>query len=59
MDMYQDGIKILILPDGAMCKADKLKRSPLDINICPLGHETCEGDCDQYEEEMTWTQLNF
>ena len=28
------------------------KRRPLDIEICPLGHEMCTGDCYQYDEVM-------
>lgn len=50
MEIYQDGVAVYVLPDGAICKADEYKRSPLDIDNCPLGNEICTGDCDQYEE---------
>lgn len=52
MEIYQDGVAVYVLSDGAICKAGEYKRSPLDIDNCPLGHEICTGDCDQYEEEM-------
>lgn len=50
--LYKDGVPVYVLPEGAICRADEHKRNPLDINDCPLGHEICTGDCDQYEEEM-------
>lgn len=50
MEMYQDGVKIFCLPCGAVCEADKEKRSPLDIDICPCGYEICTGDCTEYTE---------
>lgn len=52
MEMYQDGVRVYVLPENAICKADEYKRSPLDIEICPLGHEICTGDCYQYDEVM-------
>ena len=52
MEMYQDGVPVYVLPENAICKADEYKRSPLDIEICPFGHEICTGDCYQYEEGM-------
>ena len=51
MEMYQDGVRVMILPDGAICKIDEEKRSPLDIDVCPLGHEFCIEGCPEYEEE--------
>lgn len=51
MEMYFEGVPIYVLPDCAVCKADEYKRSPLDIDICPLGYETCVDCCDQYHEE--------
>lgn len=50
MEMYQDGVRVFCLPDGAMCKSDEEKRSPLDIDVCPFGYEICTGDCEQYTE---------
>ena len=52
MEMYQDKVPVYALPENAVCKADEYKRSPLDIDICPFGHEICTGDCYQYEEVM-------
>ena len=51
MEMYQDGVSVYVLPDGAICKADECKRNPIDIDDCPLGYEICTGDCDQYIEK--------
>lgn len=57
MEMYQDGVPVYVLPDGAICKADEYKRSPLDIDNCPLGNEicdkclTCHWYCDDVLEE--------
>ena len=50
MKMIQNGVWVYCLPDGAMCEADEEKRSPIDIDVCPLGYETCTGDCDQDTE---------
>lgn len=49
--MYQNGVRVYVLPEGAVCKADEERRSPLDIDVCPYGHEECTGDCFYYEEE--------
>lgn len=51
MEMYQDGVRVYVLPEGAVCKADEQKRSPLEIDTCPCGYEECTGDCFYYEEE--------
>ena len=51
MEMYQDGVRVDVLSDGAVCKADEERRSPLDIDVCPCGYEICTGDCFQYDEE--------
>mgnify|MGYP005757915041 CR=1 FL=1 len=50
MEMIQDGVRVYCLPDGAVCRADEEKRSPLDIDVCPFRYEICTGDCDQYDE---------
>lgn len=52
MNMYQNGVEVLILPDSARCILDELGRSPLDMNEgdCPLGNGTCDGNCRYYEE---------
>lgn len=51
MIMLQDGVGVYCLPDNAYCAADKKKRSPLDIDDCPNGCETCNGDCYYYHED--------
>lgn len=51
MEMYQDGVRVFILPDGAYCDADEAERSPLEIEECPLGYNTCSGHCCFYEED--------
>jgi len=50
MDMKHDGIDIYCLPDGANCRADVGRNSPLDIDECPMGYEECAGDCFYYSE---------
>lgn len=50
MNMYQDGVEVMILPDSAKCLADEEERSPLDIYECPCGNETCTGYCEYYDE---------
>lgn len=50
MEMFQDGVEVMILPETAKCKADEKQRSPLDVDICPYGHDICTGDCIEYEE---------
>lgn len=50
MEMYQDGVRVWCLPDGACCKADEYKRSPLEVEECPQGEGNCTGDCFYYEE---------
>lgn len=51
MEVYQDGVEVYCLPDGATCRVDEENRSPLDIDCCPLGYDFCTGDCDKYAEE--------
>lgn len=51
MTMLQDGINVYCLPDNAYCSADDEKRSPLDIDDCPTGRETCDGDCYYYHDD--------
>ena len=50
MEMYRDGVEVLILPDSAMCMADDELRNPQEITICPLGNFECSGDCEYYAE---------
>lgn len=51
MIMMQDGVEVYCLPDGAKCEADGEKKSPLDVEVCPMGYETCDGDCLYYAED--------
>ena len=55
MRMFQDGVKVGILPDCAMCILDDDLRSPLDIAECPIGEEFCPEDCPYYEEDWDGT----
>lgn len=50
MEVYRDGVEILILPDSAMCTADDELRNPQEITLCPLGNFECSGDCEYYAE---------
>lgn len=51
MIMKQDGVDVYCLPDNAYCSADDEKRSPLDLDVCPIGKEECCGDCCYYRED--------
>lgn len=51
MNMKHDGVDIHCLPDGVKCCADDEKKSPLDIDICPMGYKECNGDCIYYTED--------
>lgn len=50
MDMYQDGVRVYCLPDEAECLVDDEGRSPLDLDECPCGYDTCSGSCAWYAE---------
>lgn len=50
MEMYRDGVAVLVLPETAKCTADDELRNPQDIERCPLGNYECDGDCDCYAE---------
>ena len=50
MEVYQDGVPVYCLPEGARCELDPEGRSPLDLEECPLGEEDCSGDCLHYAE---------
>ena len=47
MKVYQDGVRVNVLPECAVCKADEHRRSPMDIDVCPCGYEICT-DCYYY-----------
>ena len=46
-----DGIDIFMLPDLAKCMADEENRSPLILEECPDGEETCHPDCCPWYQE--------
>ena len=51
LEMYQGGVKVMILRDSAECLADDEGRSPLDLEKCPCGYETCSSGCAWYAEQ--------
>lgn len=51
MEIYQDGVPVYVLPDGAYCEADEERRSPLDLDHCPAGYNWCDSDCCFYGED--------
>ena len=50
MILLQDCVEVFC-PIG-YCKADDEKRNPNDIEQCPIGCETCDGDCFYYDEDL-------
>ena len=50
MEMYQDGVRVWCLPDGAHCYEDELGRCQLVMNEGTLGNEMCNVNCQYYEE---------
>ena len=50
LEIYRNGVAVLVLPKDAKCMADDELRSPQDIEIFPLGNCECDGDCDCYTE---------
>ena len=50
LDMIQDGVDVYCLPDTARCEADEEKKSPLELEECPIGCDMCTGDCEYYAE---------
>lgn len=51
IDIWQDGVRVYVLPDDNFCLADNEHRSPLDLEECPEGHPYCTGDCFYYSED--------
>lgn len=51
MEMYQDGVPVYVLPDGSCCEADDARRSPIDLEYCPVGYDRCDSNCCFYEED--------
>lgn len=51
MEFIQDGVEVHCLPEEAYCAADGKGMNPLDMDVCPIGCETCDGDCYYYRED--------
>lgn len=51
MEFIQDGVEVYCLPDEAYCAADEERRSPIDIDKCPVGCSTFDEDCYYYRED--------
>lgn len=43
MKMKYEDVDVYCLPDGAVCKMDEKRRSPLEIEECPIGYDECDG----------------
>ena len=50
MRICQDGVPVYVLPDCAACLADENRRSPLNLDECPMGKDICDV-CEYYSEE--------
>ena len=50
MEVFRDGVEIIVLQESAKCLADEELRNPQDIIQCPLGNMECSGDCECYSE---------
>lgn len=48
MEMYQDGVEVLCIV--GFCDKDEEKRGIADLDECPMGEESCSGDCLWYKE---------
>ena len=55
MVLIQDGVQVFC--SIGYCGADNEKRNPNDIEVCPLGCETCDGDCFYYNEDWDKTTI--
>ena len=49
--MMKGGVEVTILPENACCLLEEECASPLDMDECPEGRESCDGDCFYYSEE--------
>ena len=50
LEVIEDGVDVYCLPDTACCEADEEKKSPLELEECPIGCNACTGDCEYYAE---------
>ena len=50
MRICQDGVPVYVLPDCAACLAEENRRSPLNLDECPMGKDICDV-CEYYSEE--------
>lgn len=37
--------------EGEVCEADDARRSPIDLEYCPVGYDRCDSNCCFYEED--------
>ena len=37
LEVIEDGVDVYCLPDTARCEADEEKKSPLELEECPIG----------------------
>lgn len=51
MDLIQDGVRVLC-PIGC-CQLDEQRRAIENMEECPQGKVSCNGDCFYYSEDET------
>lgn len=53
MQVFWDGVWIMILPESAHCKKDEEQRCPLEMCTCPMNESryVCDPDCIHYSED--------
>lgn len=50
MEMCRDGIECFVIL--GFCKADSEWKSIFELEQCPLGNDSCSGDCVYYSEDL-------
>lgn len=50
MEMYQDGVEVFCIM--GFCDKDEEKRNIAELGECPMGEESCNGDCPWYTESF-------
>ena len=50
MEVIQDDVEVLCLPDNAQCCAEEEKIGIANIDKCSIGRDACIGDCPYYCE---------
>lgn len=49
MDLYQDGVEVLVMYEKNICTLDSEKSEIFDLPECPLGHNHCDAECSYCE----------